>query len=84
VKRIWRDDAFYQDLCRKVEKEAVQHDLARNTERFVRAVGPFVLASKGLGADGKPLPKTAAGMLQQALKKKQAQPQTKPRAKKRR
>jgi glycosyltransferase involved in cell wall biosynthesis len=48
VRRVWDDEAWYQDLCRKVEREAVQHDIAHNVERFLRAVSPAVLASKGL------------------------------------
>jgi len=77
IKRLWHDADYYDAMCRKVEQEAMQHDLRRNADRFVKAVSPVVLASKGLGLDGKPL---AAGVsngakpsgLQQALARKQA------------
>ena len=46
IKRIWHDDAYYQSLCRKVEVEALQHDISRNAERFIRAVAPSVMASR--------------------------------------
>lgn len=86
VKRLWYDADYYSEMCRKVEEEAVQHDIARNAERFIKAVGPVVLASKGLGADGKPVA-TGEGhsakpyVLQQALQKKQAQTAAKAKAK---
>lgn len=72
IKRLWHDPAYYAEMCRKVEQEAVQHDIERNADRFVKAVGPVVLASKGLGPDGKPA-KAKPSVLQQALAKKQAQ-----------
>lgn len=87
IKRLWHDPAYYAEMCQKVEQEAVQHDIERNAERFIKAVGPVVLASKGLGPDGKP---AAAGqtsaakpnVLQQALAKKQAQMTARNKAKK--
>ncbi len=54
IKRIWHDQDYYNALVKQVEEEAVQHDLSRNTDRFIAAVAPYVLESKGLGPDGKP------------------------------
>jgi len=59
IKRLWHDADYYADLCQLVEQEARQHDVLRNAERFVKAVAPAVLASKGLGLDGKPLVKAS-------------------------
>ena len=89
IKRLWHDPAYYDQMCKKVEQEAVQHDIERNAERFIKAVGPAVLASKGLGADGKPIAANTAeqagsakpNVLQQALAKKQAQTAAKSKAK---
>lgn len=84
IKRLWHDPAYYAAMCQKVEQEAVQHDIERNAERFIKAVGPAVLASKGLGPDGKPVAAAqAAGsnVLQQALARKQAQTAAKSAAK---
>ena len=76
IKRVWNDQGYYDGLCRKVEQEAVQHDIAHNTERFIKAVGPAVLSSKGLGPDGKPLTAPVEdkkpNVLKQALARKQA------------
>lgn len=59
IKRIWSDETYYNDMCKKVELEARQHDLNRNVDRFIKAVAPVVLASKGLGPDGKPIKRSA-------------------------
>jgi glycosyltransferase involved in cell wall biosynthesis len=80
IKRVWHDQAYYEGLCRKVEQEAVQHDLDRNATRFVEAVSPVVLASKKLGLDGKPLAgKEGVGgkpnIITQALAQKKARQQ---------
>lgn len=77
IRRLWHDPDYYAAMCAKVEKEAVQHDIGRNAERFIKAVSPAVLASKGLARDGKPLPVTPgsnaqASQLRAALQKKQA------------
>jgi glycosyltransferase involved in cell wall biosynthesis len=40
IKRLWRDPAYYEAMCRQVEAEAVHHDLERNTQRFIQAVSP--------------------------------------------
>jgi len=87
IKRLWHDPAYYAAMCKKVEQEAVQHDIERNAERFVKAVGPAVLASKGLGPDGKPAAAAQTGsakpnVLQQALAKKQAQAAARNKSKK--
>jgi glycosyltransferase involved in cell wall biosynthesis len=52
IKRLWHDQAYYKAMCKKVEKEALQHDTARNAKRFIAAVAESVLKSKGI-----PLPK---------------------------
>lgn len=52
IKRLWNDEAYYKAMCKKVEKEALQHDVARNAKRFIAAVAESVLKSKGI-----PLPK---------------------------
>lgn len=85
IKRLWDDPAYYAAMCTKVEQEAVQHDIERNAERFVKAVGPAVLASKGLGPDGKPASVAKGGkpnVLQRALARKQARSAAKSAAKK--
>ncbi len=56
IKRIWHDPAYYEALCQKVEKEAGQHDIERNTTRFIQAVSPVVLASKGIKPPAQPTP----------------------------
>jgi len=72
IKRIVYDEAHYQQLCRHAEKEAEQHDIQHNTDRFLRAVLPEVQQSKrsarslASSTDGK-------SVLKQALAKKQAQ-----------
>lgn len=48
IKRVWHDAAYYENLCRKAENEAGKHDIAKSTDRFLRAVSPAVLASKGI------------------------------------
>jgi glycosyltransferase involved in cell wall biosynthesis len=59
IKRIWNDQAYYEALCKQVEKEAEQHDIERNTTRFIQAVAPVVLASKGVRPPAQPIPKAA-------------------------
>lgn len=74
IKKIWYDQVHYEKLCVKVEQEALQHDLMQNAERFIKAVGPVVLHSKGLGLDGKPLKSvsnTVPNIIKGALAKKQ-------------
>jgi glycosyltransferase involved in cell wall biosynthesis len=77
VKRLWRDAAYYDSLCRNVEKEALQHDLGRNTERFLQAVGPAVTAAKrahaakATGAAAATGSTSTSGALRQALAAKQ-------------
>lgn len=85
IKRHWHDADYYAQMCKKVEIEAAQHDIARNADRFVKAVGPLVLSSKGLGADGKPMVSGTSSKsldLKQALAKKQAQVAAKGQARK--
>lgn len=72
IKRLWNDSGYYEAMCRKVEAEAAQHDIARNTQRFIQAVSPDVLASKGKSPP-QATPKAAGAhhVLQQALERKQ-------------
>lgn len=75
IKRHWHDPAYYAQMCQKVEIEAVQHDISRNADRFVKAVAQVVLSSKGLGPDGQPQGSgttSQANVLKHALAKKQA------------
>jgi len=80
IKRIVHDEAYYQQLCRCAEKEAEQHDIRHNTERFLKAVSPVVMASKGKASSSRaPVPtplnapsKDGKSILKQALEKKQA------------
>jgi hypothetical protein len=75
IKRQWTDQDYYSELCAKVDQEAVQHDIMRNADRFLKAVGPAVLASKGLAAADTPLLEKQApkpNILNEALAKKQA------------
>ena len=30
IKRLWHDPDYYAEMCRKVDQEAVQHDIERN------------------------------------------------------
>lgn len=78
IKRIWNDATYYEELCRKVEAEALQHDIERNTKRFIAAVSPAVLQSKGK-VPAKP--ETTKQALQLALSKKQRRTQLKQQAK---
>jgi hypothetical protein len=82
IKRIWHDPEYYASLCAKVAKEAEQHDIERNTDRFIAAVTPAVQRSKAAlaaraaekAAAAKPAPTPAAdvkGAVKQALAKKQ-------------
>ena len=87
IKRIWHDPDYYAALCAKVAKEAEQHDIERNTDRFIAAVTPAVqrskaelaarAAKKAEAASGVAKPAAAApaadvkGAVRQALAKKQ-------------
>jgi len=83
VKRIWHDESHYQALCRCAEQEAQQHDIAHNTQRFIEAVSPVVIASQSAheaklkaAATAKSAPATAApshAVIKKALARKQAQ-----------
>lgn len=74
IKRLWHDPAYYEAMCRQVEAEAVQHDVERNTQRFIQAVSPAVLASKGKAPPGaKPKSANAKDVLKHALERKQHQ-----------
>ena len=46
IKRIWHDPAYYDSLCGRVRKEAEQHDIQRNTDRFIAVVRPVVQQAK--------------------------------------
>lgn len=85
IKRHWHDADYYAQMCKQVEIEAAQHDISRNADRFVKAVGPMVLSSKGFEADGKPkaaVTSDKSSLLKQALAKKQAQVAAKGQARK--
>jgi hypothetical protein len=78
IRRIWNNQDYYETLCKQVEKEAEQHDIGRNTTRFIQAVGPVVLASKGIRPPAQPTPTaapvvSAPDVLKQALARRQAQ-----------
>jgi glycosyltransferase involved in cell wall biosynthesis len=74
IKRLWHDPAYYEAMCRRVEAEAVQHDVEHNTQRFIDAVSPAVLASKGKPLPGrKPDSASAKDVLKHALARKQQQ-----------
>ena len=71
IKRIVHDEAYYRQLCRQAEKEAEQHEIQHNTDRFLRAVSPVVLASKRQAPS--PLRATdGISVLKEALARKQA------------
>jgi glycosyltransferase involved in cell wall biosynthesis len=42
IRRIWKEPQYYRELVAKANKEALKHDLQRNTDRFVAAVAPAV------------------------------------------
>ena len=42
IRRIWKEPQYYGELVAKANKEALKHDLQRNTDRFVAAVEPAV------------------------------------------
>lgn len=46
VKRVWYDQSYFQELCRKAEQEAIKHDINHNIDRFFAVVNPVVSASK--------------------------------------
>lgn len=48
IRRVWHDPEFYAALCAEVEREAVQHDMSHNADRFIAAVAPLVLQSMGV------------------------------------
>ena len=77
IKRIWNDPEYYGKLVKKVEKEAEQHDMQRNTDRFLEAVKPAVLKSREIrkarqaaAAAAKPATDVKSAV-KQALAKKQ-------------
>lgn len=85
IKRHWHDADYYAQLCKQVEIEAAQHDISRNADRFVKAVGPLVLSSKVIGTGGKAMvagTSDKSSVLKQALAKKQAQVAAKGQARK--
>ncbi len=70
IKRLWHDQDYYDSLCKKVEKEAIQHDIEGNAKRFIQAVSESVLLSKGIK-----LPKKANAsveLMKQVLAKKKS------------
>lgn len=48
IRRLWHEPAHYDALCERVRTEAQRHDIGLNAEAFIRAVAPFVLASRGI------------------------------------
>jgi glycosyltransferase involved in cell wall biosynthesis len=42
IRKIWNDPAYYDALCAEVREEAKQHDMQRNTDRFIAVVKPVV------------------------------------------
>jgi glycosyltransferase involved in cell wall biosynthesis len=77
IKRLWNDQAYYAGLCKKVEKEALQHDLAQNAKRFIAAVSAEVLKSKGIelpvvNATRVTPAKNSKELMQQVLQRKKA------------
>lgn len=46
IKRLYNDQAYYKKLCDYVEIEAKQHDIEKNTQRFINAVAEEVRKSK--------------------------------------
>ncbi len=48
IRRLWHEPAYYDGLCQRVRTEAQRHDIGLNAEAFIRAVAPFVLASRGI------------------------------------
>ena len=75
IKRIWHEPAYYQQLVEKVQQEAVQHDIGRNTDRFLAAVEPVVRQAKLMREAKKRVEpaKDVKGAVKQALAKKQKQ-----------
>jgi len=75
IQRLWHDADYYQMMCARVDARREQHNIWTSTDKFIQAVSPEVLRSKGMT----PKPKNA---VVQALQKKQAR-QTAPKKKKR-
>lgn len=51
IRRVWYDPKYYAALCAEVEREAVQHDISHNADRFIAAVAPLVLQSMGVATE---------------------------------
>lgn len=78
IKRIWHDPAYYAELSAKVQEEAKQHDIERNTDRLLAAVQPVVKHAKEQMQARKPA-KDVQGAVKQALAKKQKKQQARRR-----
>ncbi len=48
VRRVWHDATYYDTLCRNADARRQEHDINRSLDRFMRAVSPAVLRSKGM------------------------------------
>ena len=48
VRRVWHDAAYYDQLCAQADVRGQEHDINRSLDRFLRAVSPSILRSKGM------------------------------------
>ncbi|MDB5871018.1 MAG: hypothetical protein JWQ07_460 [Ramlibacter sp.] len=71
VRKIVRDQTYYEELVAAADKEALKHDLQANTTRFIAAVSPHVLASHNIKAASS-TGGAGESVLAVALKKKKA------------
>lgn len=84
IKRLYSDQSYYQKLCEQVDLESKQHDIEHNTQRFINAVAEDVRKSKikqiQEEKNKSPDPKHLK-VLNEALKKLQAQNKAKTKTK---
>jgi len=48
VRGVWHDAAYYDQLCAQADVRGQEHDINRSLDRFLRAVSPSILRSKGM------------------------------------
>jgi glycosyltransferase involved in cell wall biosynthesis len=65
IVRLYNDQNYYDEMCKHVLKERIQHDIEKNTDKFILAVDDAVKKSKNKSTENKDI-------IKQALKKKQA------------
>lgn len=75
--RLQEDEAYYSDLCKAVEKEAEQHDIEKNTSKFIAAVDEYVQKNKGKKNTSNNKSPKHVDVMKNVLKNKQSRLNTK-------